>query len=221
MMLGAKLARQAIKRRGDGLVMIRQAVGGLQSASAYGSTRALNVYARPGWRELKRRERRAPVPASLPFEQPFNGVLDGEQVRGFGDQDINGGAIAGGMSGAHHHRGGRGTQLDDVGHFHAGHARHGIIGEHQIVEQGIETRQGLARGIRRVHLVAEVVQEHLRQKTRIIIIIYYQHGPRLDLQILLHCSFVNVHKWAQLVRFAYGIPLIAMLMAKSLLAALA
>jgi len=34
---------------------------GLQPASAFASTRALNDFARSGWRELKRRERRAPV----------------------------------------------------------------------------------------------------------------------------------------------------------------
>jgi hypothetical protein len=119
-------------------------------------------------------------------EQLVYGVFDGEEMGRFFDDGVNGRTIVGRIACAHHDGRGRGPQLDDVRHFPAGHAFHGIVGQNKVVDDGIETGKRLACGTRRIHLIADVVEKHLGQKTRVNIIINHQHGSQLRLNFFIH-----------------------------------
>jgi len=109
-------------------------------------------------------------------EQFVDGVFDGEEVGGFGDDDIDGRTVARGISSTHQNGRGGGAQFDDMRHFAAGHALHGVVGEDEVVQDGIEAFEGLACGICGIHLVPKVVEEHLGQETGVHVVVYQEHG---------------------------------------------
>ena len=103
-------------------------------------------------------------------------IFDGEEVGRFFDDDIDRRTVVGRIAGTHYHGGAGGTQFDDVGHFPARHARHGVVSQNQIMEGGIEPSQSLAGGIGRIHLVTKVVEKHLGQQPGVDIVVYQQDG---------------------------------------------
>src|SRR5476651_917936 len=122
---------------------------------------------------LKFKARVWPSQAGFPFavqrelfcnHQPVYGIFDGEEMGWLVDDFVNGGTIIGRISRTHHHGRGWGSELDDVRHFPARHAGHGIVGQDEVVECGIETGESLTCGICAIHLISEVVEKQLGQK---------------------------------------------------------
>jgi hypothetical protein len=104
-------------------------------------------------------------------QQFVYGVFYGEEISWLFDDYIYGRTIIWRIAGTHQHGRGRGSHFDDVRHFSARHARHGIVGQDQIVKGGIETVKRLAGGICTIHLISKIIEKQLRQQTDINIII--------------------------------------------------
>lgn len=124
-------------------------------------------------------------------QEAFDGVLDGEKIGGFFYDDIDGGAIAGGIAGTHDDGGAGRAELDDVRHFVAGHAGHGVVGQDDIVQDGVEAGQGFAGGIGGVDLIAEVIKEHLGQEAGVVIVVNYQDCLEAGGEFILHRGLGN------------------------------
>jgi len=110
------------------------------------------------------------------WQQFVYGVLDGEEIGWLFDDYIYGRTIIWRITGTHQHGRGWGPHFDDVRHFSARHARHGIVGQDQIVKGGIKTVKRLAGGICTIHLISKIIEKQLGQQTDINIIINEQHG---------------------------------------------
>jgi hypothetical protein len=79
-------------------------------------------------------------------------------------------------AGIHHDRRGGRAQLDDVRHFGAGHARHRIIGDHDVVDFRVEHRQGIFATANGIDGITEAGKEPFGGEAAIIHIIHQQNG---------------------------------------------
>lgn len=109
-------------------------------------------------------------------QQLVDGVFDGEEIGRFFDDNINGRAVVGRISGAHDHGCGGRFLFDDLGQFPAGHAWHGVVRQNQIMQDGTEAGEGFAGGICGINFVAKIVQKHLGQQTSVKIVVNQQDG---------------------------------------------
>lgn len=116
---------------------------------------------RLGKKERKRKTDGLHLCRRCPSNQLLGCVLEPQQMHRAFKGQVYARGVVGNLAGAHKNWSPRRAKLDYVGHFHAAHPGHAVVGDHQVVDLGIEYSQGLLSVARTFDDKTETAQKPL------------------------------------------------------------